>query len=89
MHRTLDILKSNFYIAVINDKSIDDIQRLKEYELINALNKPMYAIIKEGLDWTKLKHIPWKKVYYFISEFEVPGIIQVIAFEFTRGGFHT
>jgi len=84
-----DGMKANVFIAIINEKSINNKYACKQYELINALDKTMYAIIKKGVDWSTVKHLPWKKVYLFEYDTEIPAFMQLINLEVTRGGFYT
>ena len=84
-----DSMKANVFIAVIDEGNINNKSAGKQYDLVNALGKSMYAIIKKGVDWSVIGHIPWKKVYLFEYSTEIPAFMQLINLEVTRGGFYT
>ena len=83
-----NVRKASYFIAVVNHITIDDKEKLRQYELFNSLGVPMYMIVEDGVNWDSLKGIPWKKTYVFTSDFEIPSIMQVINFEFAKGGFN-
>lgn len=84
-----DSKRANVFIAIINEKSINNKCACKRYELVNALDKSMYAIIKKGVDWSNIKHLPWKKVYLFEYDAEIQNFVRLINLEVARGGFYT
>ena len=84
-----DSKRANVFIAIINERNINNKYACKQYELVSALDKPMYAIIKKGVDWSTISHLPWKKVYLFEYDAEVQNFMQLINLEVTRGGFYT
>lgn len=86
MNVTGDIRFARVFVAVITDPSqLDDKQKIKGYELVRDVGTPMYAIIKNGMNWDSIKHFPWKKVYYAKLPQEVPGFLNMIDHE-VRGG---
>jgi len=61
----------NFFVAVITDKFL---ARTKEYlgHCFNAEkeNKPMYAVVKNGVNWDDFKPFSWRNIYFFDTEKE-------------------
>jgi len=67
-----------FTIAVITE----DIARQEKYVVLCGLaekeNQPMYAIIKEGVDWHLFQGFNWRKIYYYENDFELQWALEDI-----------
>ena len=81
--------RANVFIAIIDKGNINNKHVHKEYELIEALDKTMYAIIRKGVNWDIIKRFPWRKVYIFEYNTEIPSFMQLINLEVSGGGFYT
>lgn len=73
-----NIRMAKIFVTVITDDTGISEQRIKEYSLISSLDVPMYAVIKEGVNWDCIKHIPWKKVYCAKTPQDVPMFLNMI-----------
>jgi len=76
-------VEETFFVAVITDKVMENLQ--KYYKIISDIDaanqeatfnndknamRPMYIIIKEGVDWGPLQRFSWRKKYFFQTEAE-------------------
>lgn len=87
---TSDIRFAKVFVAIITDSSqLDDKQRIRQYELVKSVGTPMYAIIKNGMKFDSIKHIPWKRIYYAKLPQEVPIFLGMIDYEVRGGLFDT
>lgn len=77
-----------FITVIVSDAEMSK-QKIKEYDLVCSLDVPMYAIVKEDVNWDSIKHIPWKKVYCAKSPQEVPIFLGMIDNEIGGGLSHT
>lgn len=84
-----NIRMAKVFVAVIVSSDDIDKQRIKEYDLISSLNVPMYAVIKEDVNWDSIKYLPWKKVYSVKSPQEVPIFLNMINSEVVGGWSNT
>ena len=90
MNVASDIRFAKVFVAVVADSSeLNNKQRVRQYELVRDVGTPMYAIIKSGVGWDGIKHLPWKKVYYAKSPQEVPAFLDMIDYEVRGGLFNT
>ena len=71
------------FVAVITNKFLansvrflDIVRTVEEKNEIATMNdktrdiRPMYAIVKEGVDWRLFRDFSWRKVFYFNNEIE-------------------
>jgi len=82
-----NIRMARVFVTIIADEKSMNKQKIKEYELVHSLNVPMYAIVKEGISWDCIRHLPWKKVYYAKSPQDVPALLGIIDAD-VGGGLH-
>ena len=40
--------------------------------------KPMYAIVKKGIDWSKFKGLPWRKIFFYEKDIEITNAMNEI-----------
>jgi len=60
------VSKSNVFVALITKNFILNDKCIGEARDAQALKKPMYALIEEGIVIPKeLKQLDWKEVYFF------------------------
>jgi hypothetical protein len=76
-------IEETFFVAVITQKVMDNLPQY--YKMISDVDnsnlratfnnnkdalKPMYVIVKEGVDWSQLQRFGWRKRYFFSTEEE-------------------
>jgi len=66
------IKTSEGFIALVTEKFIEEEGRIDECRIAKECNKPMYAIVKEGVGWNLEFEFPWRKIYYY-KELEKEG----------------
>lgn len=61
--------KSKFFVAVITEKFLANSANYLRYcAKAEEGNKPMYVIVKNGVDWSNFSRFPWRKIYIFEDE---------------------
>lgn len=88
-----DVRKAYAFVAVIHKENVDNEKRFKrvvnECKLAKAVGKPMYALVKKGVDIGMLNDMPWKKIVHFTHDFQIQGILTFIDNDILVGGFYT
>lgn len=58
--------RSDGFIALITEAFVSQQeQKYAECKMAEELNKPMYAIVKKGIDWSIFQTFQWRKIYYY------------------------
>ena len=58
------INRSGAFIAIIMPGFIEDPSKYEACQYAEKQGKLLYAIIEDGIDWTKFKDFDWRKKYY-------------------------
>ncbi len=60
------IKKSEAFVAFITKAFVARPEkRYAECKMAEKLNKPMYAIVEKGIDWSSFQKFGWRKIYYY------------------------
>jgi len=59
------IKRSDAFIALVTENFVKEEGRIDECRIAKACNKPMYAMVKEGIEWNLEFEFPWRKIYYY------------------------
>ena len=60
------VKKAAGFIALITKAFIEQSkQKYAECKLAEELNKPMYAVVEKGIEWTLFKTFGWRKIFYY------------------------
>lgn len=61
----------NFFVAVITDKFLAQSENYLRYcSEAETMNKPMYVIVRNGINWDEFKRFTWRQIYFFDTEEE-------------------
>ena len=60
------IKKSDAFVALITTAFVAHPEkRYAECKMAKELNKPMYVIVKKGIDWSLFQTFEWRKIFYY------------------------
>lgn len=60
----------NFFVVTIPNKLLNSDVFIRHCAEAETFNKPMYAIVKNGVDWDEFKRFVWRKTYFFDTDQE-------------------
>ena len=60
------IKRSDGFIALITKAFVSQHeQKYAECKIAEEQNKPMYAIVEKGIDWSIFRSFQWRKIFYY------------------------
>lgn len=79
------LTRDQTYIAIITEDFCSNENCLGEMRDAFAMKLPMYAILKAGIKVPEnVKKMPWKKIFIFTAEKQIPVIAELLKLEFAR-----